>query len=141
MADIVPCPSCKRKNRVPAAASGKPRCAVCRGDLPWLVDADDDSFDAAVRAPVPVVVDLWAPWCAPCRMVAPVLEALARDRAGRIKVVKVDVDRSPAVAARYSAHSIPTLLLFRDGRLADRRAGALSAPALRDWLDAALRAD
>lgn len=141
MADIVPCPSCKRKNRVPAASSGKPRCAVCRADLPWLVDADDDSFDAAVRGSVPVVVDLWAPWCAPCRMVAPVLEALARDRAGRIKVVKVDVDRSPAVAARYSAHSIPTLLLFQDGRLADRRAGALSAPALRDWLDATLGAD
>lgn len=125
---------------MPAASSGKPRCAVCGADLPWLVDADDASFDAAVRASVPVVVDLWAPWCAPCRVMAPVLEALARDRAGRIKVVKVDVDRSPAVAARYSAHSIPTLLLFQGGRLADRRAGALSAPALRDWLDTTLRA-
>jgi thioredoxin 2 len=140
MAEVVPCPSCQRKNRVPATSTGKPRCAVCRADLPWLVDADDDSFDSAVSASVPVVVDLWAPWCAPCRMVAPVLEALARDRAGRIKVVKVDVDRSPAVAARYSAHSIPTLLLFDRGRLADRRAGALSAVALRDWLDANLPA-
>ena len=137
---VVPCRACGRKNRVPAAATGKPRCAVCRADLPWLVDADEASFDSAVTATVPVVVDLWAQWCAPCHMVAPLLEALARDHAGRIKVVKVDVDRSPAVAARYSAHSIPTLLLFEGGRLVDRRAGALSAVAMREWLDAHLRA-
>lgn len=120
---------------MPVVSSGKPRCGVCRSFLPWLVDADDATFDAAVNAPVPVVVDMWATWCAPCRMVAPVLEALARDRAGRIKVVKVDVDRSPQVAARYSVQSIPTLLLFERGRLTDRRAGALSALALGEWLD------
>lgn len=138
MADIVACPSCGRRNRLPAVSAGRPRCAACRSFLPWLVDADDATFDAAVDASVPVVVDLWAPWCAPCRMVTPVLEGLARDRAGGIKVVKVDVDRSPRVAARYAVHSIPTLMLFERGRLTDRRAGALSALALGEWLDAHL---
>ena len=135
MPAVVACASCQRRNRVPAVSSGKPRCAVCGAFLPWLVEADDATFEAAVNAAVPVVVDLWAPWCAPCRMVAPVLERLARDRAGGIKVVKVDVDRSPHVAARYSVQSIPTLLLFERGRLTDRRAGALSALALGEWLD------
>lgn len=138
MPGIIACASCRRRNRVPAVSSGRPRCAACRAFLPWLAEADDSTFDAAVDAAVPVVVDLWAPWCGPCRAVAPVVEALARDRAGRIKVVKVDVDRSPKVAARFSVHSIPTLLLFEGGRLTDRRAGALSSLALREWLDAHL---
>jgi thioredoxin 2 len=106
-----------------------------RAHLPWLVEADDSTFDAAVNAAVPVVVDLWASWCAPCRAVAPVVERLAKDRAGRIKVVKVDVDQSPQVAARFAVHSVPTLLLLEGGRLTDRRAGALSSLALGEWLD------
>src|SRR5690348_8110408 len=97
---IAPCPACGRKNRVPAAAAtGTPRCGNCRAPLPWIVDAGDDTFAAVTEtSTVPVLVDLWAPWCGPCRMVSPALETLAGDLAGRIKLVKVNVDEAPDVA-------------------------------------------
>ena len=107
-------------------------------DLPWIVDAQATDFDAAIDAAMPVLVDLWAEWCGPCRVVSPVVEALGRSRAGRLKVVKVDIEAAPAVAQRYGAMSIPTLLLMRDGQEVDRVVGALPEPALRDWLDQAL---
>lgn len=132
----VACPSCGKKNRVPGAASGRPRCGACHADLPWIVEATTATFDAAVDSSVPVLVDLWAPWCGPCRMVAPVLEQLATERAGRIKVVKVNVDDSPEVSARYQVRGIPTLLLLHGGRLVATQVGAVPAPALRQWLDA-----
>jgi thioredoxin 2 len=94
------------------------------------------TFDAAIDATLPVLVDLWAPWCGPCRSVAPVVEQLARDRAGRLKVVKVNVDEAPQVGARYQVQSIPTLLLLDGGRLIGRQVGALPAAALTRWLDA-----
>jgi thioredoxin 2 len=109
---------------VPVAADGHPRCASCKSDLPWLVDADDRSFDTAVRTPQLVLVDLWAPWCGPCRMVAPILERLSKDHAGELKVVKVNVDGSPAVARRYRATSIPMLLFLRDGAVVETVVGA-----------------
>lgn len=136
MTDITACPSCSKQNRVPAAATGKPTCGACRAPLPWIVDATDASFDGTVATAVPVLVDLWAPWCGPCRMVTPILEDLARQRAGQLKVVKVDVDDSPGIAARYQVQGIPTLLLFNDGKLTARQTGALPAHALADWLDA-----
>lgn len=136
MNDITACPSCDKQNRVPAAATGRPSCGACRAPLPWIVDATDASFDEAVATSVPVLVDLWAPWCGPCRMVTPILEDLARERAGELKVVKVNVDDSPGVAARYQVQGIPTLLLFNGGELTARQTGALPAPALTNWLDA-----
>jgi thioredoxin 2 len=136
--NIVACPSCGAKNRVPASASGRPRCAKCSTDLPWLVAAGDADFDAAVTAPGVVLVDLWAPWCGPCRMVAPVLESLSKRYAGRIKVVKVNVDDSPRTAARYDARSIPTLLIMRNGSVVDRIVGAQPEPALARSIDTAL---
>ena len=141
MSDIVECPSCGKRNRVPQAAKGRPRCAVCGADLPWLVDVGDDRFTEAVeRSSVPVLVDIWAPWCGPCRMVSPVVEQLARERAGRLKVAKVNSDTSPAVSARHRVSSIPTLLLYVDGKEVARSIGAKPAPQLRSWLDAALAA-
>jgi thioredoxin 2 len=98
--------------------------------LPWLVAADTTSFDAEASASVPVVVDLWAPWCGPCRMIAPVLESLAERHAGRLKVVKVNVDEEPALGARFRASSIPLLVVLRDGREVERIVGALPRPAL-----------
>lgn len=91
-----------------------------------IVHADDaKSFEAEVlRSTVPVVVDFWAAWCAPCRMVAPELEALAAEREGSVRVVKVDVDANPEVAARYGIQSIPTIALFRNGELVARSIGA-----------------
>lgn len=135
----VSCPQCGRANRIPPAAAGSPRCGHCRTALPWIVDADDSDFaDVAEGARLPVLVDLWAAWCGPCRMVAPVVERAARQYAGRLKVVKVDVDRAPAVAARYDARSIPTLLLLRSGRVAGRQVGAPPGDRLLAWVGAEL---
>lgn len=135
MAGIVACPSCAKKNRVPASASGSPVCAACKTALPWLVEATGDDLDAVLDANVPVVVDLWAQWCGPCRMVAPILEQAALDRAGRLKVVKVNVDELPEVSARYGVKGIPTLLLLHHGREIARQVGALPAHAFDRWLD------
>jgi thioredoxin 2 len=138
-ASIVVCPICGRKNRVPAAADGVPRCGNCHNPLPWLAEADDGTFGQTVeQAQLPVLVDLWAPWCGPCRAVSPALENLARERAGRIKLVKVNVDESPAIASRFGVQGIPTLLVVQDGTVVARQTGAAPEAALRQWLDHAL---
>lgn len=139
--EIVVCPVCSKKNRVPAAASGYPRCGNCHSPLPWIVPADDSDFGAvAEKSSVPVLLDLWAPWCGPCRMVSPALENLARQYAGRIKLVKVDVDRAPATAGRFGVEGIPTLILLQGGTVRARQTGASAEPALRKWLDQGLSA-
>lgn len=134
------CPSCGTKNRLPVASGGLPRCASCQTPLPWLVNAGDDDFDAAVQAKPLVLVDLWAEWCPPCKMIAPILEGLSRDLAGELKVVKVDVDHSPVVSRRYDARSIPMLLLIDGGTVVDTIVGALPKQAFRRRVDAALAA-
>jgi thioredoxin 2 len=136
---IVACPNCGRKNRVPAAASGNPRCGNCHNPLPWATAADDNSYHAVVEeAALPVLVDLWAPWCGPCRMISPALEEIARARAGKVKLVKVNVDESPQIAGRHGVQSIPTLLVLDHGNVVARQTGAAPEPALRAWLDEAL---
>ena len=137
---VVACPSCGRRNRVPSAASGHPSCASCHAPLPWLVEASDTDFATVVSGPTPVLVDLWAPWCGPCRMVSPAVEQVGIRLAGRLKVVKVDVDRSPGVSARYGVQAIPTLLLLQDGEERSRQVGALPAPALQTWVERTLDA-
>ena len=138
---VVPCAACEKKNRVPGAATGLPRCAHCRQPLPWVVDAGDDTFaDVADAATVPVLVDLWAPWCGPCRMVSPALESLARELAGRVKLVKVNVDEAPGLARRFGVRSIPTLVVVSGGRELARQVGAAPEGALRAWLEKALHA-
>ncbi|HQZ33982.1 MAG TPA: thioredoxin [Ilumatobacteraceae bacterium] len=132
MADpVIVCPSCGAKNRVPVAATGHPVCAKCRTELPWLVDAGDADFEAATGTGQLVLVDLWAPWCGPCRMVAPVLANLAVEFAGRMKVVKVNVDEAPKTAARYEARSIPMLLFIRAGEVVESVVGAQPEHVLR----------
>ena len=135
----VVCPNCGRRNRVPAAAKGLPRCGQCHNPLPWLAEAGDASFaDVVERARLPVLVDLWAPWCGPCRAVSPALENLARERAGRIKLVKVNVDESPITAHRFGVQGIPTLLVLDNGTVVAHQVGAAPEGALRQWLDRAL---
>jgi thioredoxin 2 len=106
--------------------------------LPWIVDAGADDFDEAADTSALVLVDLWAPWCGPCRTISPLVEQAASDLAGRLKVVKVNVDTAPGVSRRYGVQGIPTLLLLRGGREVGRQVGALPGDALRSWIEAEL---
>jgi thioredoxin 2 len=138
---IAACTSCGTRNRIPAHAGGHPRCGRCRAPLPWIVSATDADFRAiAEEARIPVLVDLWAPWCGPCRAVSPALERIAQTHAGTLKLVKVNVDESPALSQRFRVQGIPTLLLLRDGRVVERQTGAPPEPALRAWVERALAA-
>jgi thioredoxin 2 len=132
---IVICDNCGRKNRVPAVAAGVPHCSNCHATLAWIADAGDaDVAAVAEAAALPALVDLWAPWCGPCRMVSPALEHLAHEFAGRVKLVKVNVDEAPRIAQRFGVQGIPTLLVVRGERVLARRTGADSEAALRAWL-------
>jgi len=138
--EVIKCPNCGRRNRVPAVAAGYPRCGNCHKLLPWIVDAGDGTFaEIAEAASLPVVVDLWAPWCGPCRMVSPALEQVATDMAGRIKLVKVNVDDSPRLQQRFGVQSIPTLLVLRRGEVISRQIGAVPEPAIKNWVNQALQ--
>ncbi|HWD08020.1 MAG TPA: thioredoxin [Actinomycetota bacterium] len=139
-AEIVACPSCGARNRIPASAAGVPHCGRCGAGMPWITEAGDDTFRAVVEeAKLPVLVDLWAPWCGPCRTVSPVLERLAETHAGKVKLAKVNVDESPRLSQRFSVQSIPTLLVMRGGEVAARQVGAAPEHVLSRWLDDALK--
>ncbi|MGW8970521.1 thioredoxin [Streptomyces platensis] len=132
----VACEACGRKNRVPAAGDGRPTCGNCGTPLPWIVDAGDDDFaEIAEKAAPLVLVDLWATWCGPCRMVSPALEQVARELAGKIKLVKVDVDQAPRLSQRFQVQAVPTLLLLDQGEVIARQAGAAPAQVLRQWVE------
>lgn len=124
------CIGCGIANRIAPSPRGAPHCGTCGKPLPWLVNADELTFEVETRAAPTVVVDLWAPWCGPCRFVGPILEELSRDLAGRLKVVKVNVDDNQGLALRFDARSIPTMLVICDGAVVDRIVGALPKPAL-----------
>ena len=138
-ATVVTCPRCQTKNRVPDVTGGRVQCASCHRPLPWVVDADDTTFDAVVTtSKVPVIVDLWAPWCGPCRTVSPLLVQLAEQYAGRLKLVKVNVDVAPSVQSRFGVQGIPTFVLLDHGREIGRLVGAHPLDALRSWFDGAV---
>jgi thioredoxin 2 len=131
---IVQCPNCATKNRVRATARGVPRCSICQTVLPWIVEADARGFDEEIVASVPVLIDFWAPWCGPCRMVSPVVEQMGRELAGRLKVVKLDIDNAPAIASRFGVQGIPLLVVVENGDEIERVVGAVPAQQLRQVL-------
>ena len=99
----------------------------------------DATFESEVlKASGPVVVDFWAEWCGPCRMIAPALEEIAGSMVGKIKVVKLNVDENPGTATKYGIMSIPTLMIFKDGQLASRQIGAAPKQKLEQWITAAV---
>lgn len=130
-ASVLSCVGCGKKNRIRPSDRGAPHCGACGKPLAWLVNATDATFAVEADASVPVVVDLWAPWCGPCRIVGPMLEDLSREFAGKLKVVKVNVDENQRLAVQYDARSIPTLLIMNRGRVVERIVGALPKDQLR----------
>lgn len=128
---IVTCSSCGKRNRVPFGA-GEARCAVCKSPLPPTQEPIEipsaAAFDTVVaKSPLPVIVDFWAPWCGPCRMVAPELQKVAASNAGKYLVVKVNTDALPELGERFDIRSIPTMAVFSSGREVARTAGARPA--------------
>jgi thioredoxin 2 len=104
-----------------------------------VAQAGDDTFaEVAEQSTVPVVVDLWAPWCGPCRMVSPALDRVARELAGRVKLVKVNIDEAPKLSERFSVQAVPTLMILKGGQVVARQAGAAPAATLRAWVEGAL---
>lgn len=132
------CPECGIRNRLPAArVADAPSCGRCKSVLlPGRpVASSDGSFAEDVLAsPIPALVDFWAPWCGPCRSIAPVLDEVAREQAGRVRIVKVDVDESPQSATRFGIRSIPALKLFRGGQIVDEIVGAAPASTIHAFL-------
>ena len=133
----VACPACLAANRVPAARAGEdPRCGKCGAALLDGAPAElrEDQFEAFVqRTGLPVLADFWAPWCGPCRSMAPHFERAARDLKDRVRLVKVNTEDAPGLAQRYGIRAIPTLVLFRDGAEVKRASGAMDAGALARW--------
>jgi thioredoxin 2 len=133
---VVTCPKCGQKTRVRAAAEGVPHCPKCGAPLPWLADTGTSDFNAVVEgSPIPVLIDFWAPWCGPCRIVAPAVEQLSNELAGRMKAVKVNTDLEPGLQERFGVRGIPTLVLMSGAKERDRVVGALGVDALRRWVE------
>ena len=141
---MVVCPACGATNRVPGdkVAQGlAPVCGKCKTPLPAgrPQPVTDASFAQDVeRSPLPVLMDAWAPWCGPCHVIAPVIDQLATELAGRVRVVKLNVDENPQTAARFNLRSIPTLLVLKSGREVDRLVGVQPKQEIAQRLEQAI---
>ena len=154
--ELIRCPNCGATNRVSAdrlAHGEAPVCGRCKSPLPTdgsgstsgaaaggaVVVVTDATFAEMVeRSPVPVLLDLWAPWCGPCLMLAPTLTKLAAEWGGKVRVAKLNVDENPAMAARFQARSIPLLVILKNGQEVDRLVGGQPAPVIKQKVERAL---
>ena len=140
---LLSCPKCGRRNRMRYEGLGKVfRCGQCQSELEPVtepVDVHNDLiFDALVsHSALPVLVDFWAPWCGPCKMVAPELGKVARETAGRLLVAKVNTEEVQSLARRFRVSAIPTMALFQNGLEVARQAGAMPAPQIRKFIEQA----
>ena len=141
---LVACPKCGRRNRMKYEGLGKVfRCGQCKSELRPLGEPVDVSsepvFDAMItHSTLPVLVDFWAPWCGPCKMVAPEIRKVANETAGQVLVAKVNTEELPAVGRRFRVTAIPTMSIFKNGTEVAHQAGAMPAPAIRKFLEQAL---
>ena len=140
---LLNCPNCGRRNRMRFEGLDRTfRCGQCHHEIPLLgepVDVRSDLvFDALVgHSAVPVLVDFWAPWCGPCKMVAPEFRKVAQEAAGKFLVAKVNTEEVPSLGARFRVTAIPTMILFRNGLEIGRQAGAMPAPQIRRFIEQA----
>ena len=143
---MVRCANCGAKNRIPKGRLDQgPICGKCKTPLKVAhspavpVDVTDQTFNGEVLSfPGPVLVDCWAPWCGPCRTVAPLLDQLASEYAGRVKIAKLNVDENPVIASQYVVQSIPTMILFNRGKHIEKIVGALPKHDIERHLSAVL---
>jgi len=140
--ELLRCPVCGATNRVSRerlAEGRRPLCGRCRTPLPAPgkpITVTDATFAAEVeRSPLPIVVDIWAAWCGPCRIITPMIDDLAASMAGRVRFAKLNIDENPGTASRFGVRSIPTLLVFKDGHEVDRIVGVQPKPEIARRLE------
>lgn len=136
------CPACRAINKVPRArVSETATCGKCKAPLfdGAAIEGTEENLDALLSGSVPVVVDFWAPWCGPCAGFAPVFKEVAKERSGAVRFLKIDTEAQQRLAAKYQIRSIPTLMLFNNGRRVEMINGALAKTQFNGWLDNALR--